>query len=105
MIATVRGGSSASHRNWANIAPKAGESADLRPRAPFPNRCLLSRALWLVALATFALSVDSAFASDYTWNATGTGSWDIGINWSGGIPTISGTAVIDNSGTAVLGKR
>jgi hypothetical protein len=40
------------------------------------------------------------FASSKTWSLSGTGDWNNGDNWSGGlVPSSSSSAVVDNGGT------
>jgi len=57
--------------------------------------------LWLGILGVF-LPVETSQATLSSWQVTGTGNWNVSGNWLGGIPTSSGTVVINNSGTIKL---
>lgn len=43
-----------------------------------------------------------AQAASYTWNNAASGNWDVAGNWIGGVPLVSDTAIINNSGTALV---
>jgi hypothetical protein len=53
----------------------------------------------LIIVLLAASSAQSADVSG-TWNNTGTSSWDNVTNWTGGVPDGTGTATLQNGGTA-----